>query len=101
MISKTENDRLEAWKVFHLRNVEERAITEQKELSVVRQPCPSLGQSSCTTSRNKRSGSLSAKEFRMSSGKRLSFPLPGWMEELHLRKQEKSYSKSAHLPRYT
>lgn len=93
------NDRLEAWKFFHLENLEERAIVEQNQFSSLKQARPSSNQSCCTTSRHGRHGSLSSKDFYTSSGKRLSFPLPGWMEELHSKNDQQPCSQIAPLPR--
>lgn len=99
MISKTESDRLEAWKVLHTKNLEERVITEKKEFTTLKPQPSSTNQNSFTSNTGVKHRPLSPKEIFTSSAKRLSFPLPGWMEELHLKNQYRSYSSMAYQPR--
>jgi hypothetical protein len=73
MISRSENERLEAWKFFRLRNLEERIIPD--EIAVTPTPYP--------TSRPKPEGHK--HDVYTKSGKRISFPLPGWMEDFQAK----------------
>ena len=77
MISRTENERLEAWKFFRLRNVEERVIPDE----VTKTPYPT--------------SKVEPDEYRhdfvrTKSGKRISLPLPGWMEDFQSKNRPRS-----------
>lgn len=78
MISWTENERLEAWKIFELRNLEDRIIPVA--------PCP--------TSRLQDEGQRH-QDVYTKSGKRISFPMPGWMEDFQSKNRPRSSATNA------
>lgn len=72
MISRTENERLEAWKFFRLRNLEERPVPQTPYPTARIEP-----------ERHKH-------DVYTKSGKRISFPLPGWMEDFQSKNRPRS-----------
>ena len=91
MISRTENERLEAWRSFTPRNFEERAISDE---IVGTQSWPSP-RTPYPTSRIENRQDVYTK-----SGKRISFPLPGWMEDFQSKNRAKSRTSSARYSRF-
>jgi hypothetical protein len=87
MISKTENERLEAWKFFRPRNLEERGIPDEitsTPYSSSKTPHPS---SRIDPDELHRHDVVYTK-----SGKRISLPLPGWMEDFQSKNRPRPSS---------
>ena len=91
LISKTENIRLQAWRSCHLRDLEDRIIpTKDRYFSVIQPPVPPSNHS--LTQRQPRQRTFSPIDAYKRSGKRLSYPLPGWMDELESRNRKSPQS---------
>ena len=76
MISRTENERLEAWKFFRLRNV--KGVVSDKVTNPWTSPGVPCPTPKVEPERNKHNN-------HTKSGKHISFPLPGWMEDFQCK----------------
>ena len=96
MISRTENERLEAWRFFTpSRNFEERIIADE---IVANQPWSLSPRTPCPTSRIE--PEENKQDVYTMSGKRISFPLPGWMKDFQSKNRPSSSATTARYKRF-
>lgn len=91
LISKTENERLEAWRFFRDCGDELTTSVTQPWISSLRAPFPSP--------RIQLEEIPNRRDVYTKSGKHLSHPLPGWMEDFQSKNSLRS-SNAAYSIRY-